>query len=208
MNETMTPRASPATIRTGAAAWVGSRRCVGFAIALLLAACAGPVPTSGSEAGETHSEARQQLPASNPGTVLENGGDVSTTSAGPLNVAVFASQSGVICDIAAGETDERPGHAVECFVPDPIYQGWEMTDEGVIEVSCPAGLKLDLVVDSEYWLGCEDSTTMSGPTLEPGTVTRAGGFTCTVQTDSIDCTYGDDSLGFRVSSQSFASWVN
>jgi hypothetical protein len=83
-----------------------------------------------------------------------------------------------------------------------------VTAPGIIEVRCPAGLTLDLVVDSEYWLGCEDSTTMTGPTLEPGTVTQAGGFTCTGQADIFECTYSDDHLGFRIGNRSLTARVD
>jgi hypothetical protein len=168
-------------------------------IPVLLAACAGPLSGTGAAAPGT--PAGDGTATSEPavGGTGEAGGD----AAKPFEVAVFAAPSGVICDIAAGGTAGRPGDAAECFVPEPAYPGWELSDQGLSEVTCPAGLRVDLVIDSEYWLGCAESTTMTGPVLEPGAVTHAGGFTCSVETDAITCTYLRHDLAFRVGNHSF-----
>lgn len=104
------------------------------------------------------------------------------------DVTEFATQSGVVCDLAEADGFPEEAAVVFCYTPD--WDGDVLLvdlETGPYISQCPAAVGVGLVPHAEVAFGCLDQVPSTQVLLQPGSVVQYGGYECTVQSDTVEC---------------------
>ncbi|MGM0385129.1 MAG: hypothetical protein ACQERF_03990 [Actinomycetota bacterium] len=126
-----------------------------------------------------------------------------------VELEVFASPSGVVCDLDVMDEYDAPTYPAarwaKCWVPDPQYPASVFDEEqGSVQVACEEDLVMVWPYNSEQRTECEPHQSRDVPTLAQGSTSRSSGFECTIGADTIECLTDDGSgFGFRIGNSLF-----
>ncbi|NCD19636.1 MAG: hypothetical protein EOL89_06600 [Actinobacteria bacterium] len=190
---------------------VGILRAGVLAGALLaIGGCAGTDDESPAGTDTAPVESPTPLASPTPGPTAGDRTDAATPpSPRDAVLEVFASPSGVVCDLDVMDEYDAPRYDgarwAKCWVPDPQYAVWTFDDEGgPVELTCEEDLAMVWPYNSEQWMECVPHESRDVPTLAAGSTTRSSGFECTIGDDIIECLTDDGSgFGFRIGNALF-----
>jgi len=177
---------------------------------ILLVGCAGTDDASpaGTDTAPVASPTAPAAPTLGP-TAEDSTAAAATPSPQDVDLEVFASPSGVVCDLDVMDEYDAPGYdgarLAKCWVPDPQYSAWVFDEEeGSVELACEEDLVMVWPYNSEMWMECEPHQARDVPVLAEGSTSRSSGFECAIGADIIECLTDDGSgFGFRIGNALF-----